>query len=271
MREMVTVGVESFVDIHCHLLPGIDDGASSLEESLAMAKMAAADGIETMICTPHQCGNYACNRGDDIRTAVAELQIALERDGVPISVLAGADVRIESNLIEQVARGEVLSLADRRQHILLELPHELYIPLEPLLAELKSAGMVGILSHPERNQGIISQPALVRPLVEMGGLMQVTAGSLIGAFGEPIRRLSEQLLTEGLVHFIATDAHGVRSRRPLMRRAFDRAAELVGEQTALKICAQNPQSVALGDEVRGGVQPTTERGLRGWFSRRKTA
>jgi len=271
MREIVTVVVESFVDIHCHLLPGIDDGASSLEESLAMAKMAAADGIETMICTPHQCGNYACNRGADIRTAVAELQIALERNGVPISVLAGADVRIESNLIEQVARGEVLSLADRRRHILLELPHELYIPLEPLLAELKSAGMVGILSHPERNQGIISQPALVRPLVEMGGLMQVTAGSLIGTFGEPIRRLSEQLLTEGLVHFIATDAHGVRSRRPLMRRAFDRAAELVGEQTALKICAQNPQSVALGDEVRGGVQPTTERGLRGWFSRRKTA
>lgn len=236
-----------------------------------MAKMAAADGITTIICTPHQCGNYACNRGDEVRVAVEDLRSALDKAGIPLAVLAGADVRIESDLMEQIASGDVLSLADCRRHVLLELPHELYIPLEPVHAALKSAGMVGILSHPERNQGIIDRPELVRPLVEMGILMQITAGSLMGTFGESIRKLSEELLTQGLVHFIATDAHGLRSRRPLMRRAFDRAVELVGESCALAICSRNPQAVALGEEVPGGVVSVHGRGIRGWFSRRQVA
>ncbi len=265
------MGVESFVDIHCHLLPGIDDGASSMDESLVMAEMAVADGIETIICTPHQCGNHAHNLGDDIRSAVVLVQEALNHAAIPLTVLAGADVRIEAGLVEQIARGEVLSLADLRQHVLLELPHELYIPLEPLLGRLKTSGMVGILSHPERNQGIIDRPQLVRPLVEAGGLMQITAGSLVGTFGEPIRKLSEQLLTGGLVHFIATDAHGAHSRRPLMQRAFLRAVELVGEQYALEICCQNPRAVAMGKVIRQGVRSASTRRLRGWFSGRKTA
>jgi protein-tyrosine phosphatase len=267
----VNVGVESFVDIHCHLLPGIDDGASNMDESFAMAKIAVADGIETIICTPHQCGNHAHNLGDDIRSAVVLVQEALNHAAIPLTVLAGADVRIEAGLVEQIARGEVLSLADLRQHVLLELPHELYIPLEPLLGRLKTSGMVGILSHPERNQGIIDRPQLVRPLVEAGGLMQITAGSLVGTFGEPIRKLSEQLLTGGLVHFIATDAHGAHSRRPLMQRAFLRAVELVGEQYALEICCQNPRAVAMGKVIRQGVRSASTRRLRGWFSGRKTA
>ena len=236
-----------------------------------MAKMAAADGVTTVICTPHQCGNYACNRGDEVRAAVEDLRSALDRAGIPLAVLAGADVRIESDLMEQIASGDVLSLADCRQHVLLELPHELYIPLEPVHAALKSAGMVGILSHPERNQGIIDRPELVRPLVELGILIQITAGSLMGTFGEPIRNLAEELLTRGLVHFIATDAHGLRSRRPLMRRAFDRAVELVGASSALDICSRNPRAVALGEEVPSGVVSVPGRGMGGWFSRRRVA
>jgi protein-tyrosine phosphatase len=262
---------QRFVDIHCHLVPAIDDGASSWDESLAMARMAVADGIDTIICTPHQCGNYAGNRGDDIRAAVAQLQQQLDRSKIPLRVLPGADVRIEANMIQQLVCGDVLTLADRSRHVLLELPHELYMPLEPVLAGLRKHSLVGILSHPERNQGILRRPEVVAPLVEAGCLMQITAGSLMGTFGEAIQRLSEKLLTKGLVHFIATDAHGIRARRPLIHRAFQRAAELVGEQQAIAICCHNPHCVAEGRDCSGGVQTTVQRGWRGLFTRRKAA
>src|SRR5690242_10241412 len=154
-RGIAVTHAEPFVDIHCHLTPGIDDGAKDWEQSLEMARMAVADGIGVMICTPHQLGNFSSNSGEIIRTRVAELQSFLDEHKVPLRVLPGADVRIESDLVNRVRRGEVVSLADRRKHVLLELPHELYIPLDRLLEELNSAGMVGILSHPERNQGIL--------------------------------------------------------------------------------------------------------------------
>jgi protein-tyrosine phosphatase len=136
--------------------------------------------------------------------------------------------------------------------VLLELPHELYFPLAGVLAQLDNAGMVGILSHPERNQEILRRPALVASLVDMGCLMQVTAGSLLGGFGPAAQSLAEQLLADGLVHFLATDAHGVRSRRPLVRQAFERAAALVGEDAASEICCDNPRRVAEGKDVCPG-------------------
>ena len=261
----------AFVDIHCHLVPAIDDGAASWDETLEMARMAVADGMRTIICTPHQCGNYAGNCGEDIRAAVSQLKSVLDRSHIPLNVLPGADVRIESNLIQQLKAGEVVSLADRRRHVLLELPHELYIPLDSVIADLRSAGMTGILSHPERNQGIIRRPELVATLVRTGCLMQITSGSLIGTFGAAIQRLCEQFLCNGLVHFIATDAHGARSRRPLMNRAFQRAAELVGDEYAMDICCRNPQCVADGRDVPGGIRATAGRGWLGRFFNRKAA
>ena len=133
-----------FVDIHCHLLPGIDDGAKSWEESLAMARMAVADGIETIVVTPHQLGGFSQNHGPTIRARTEELSQLLAEHEIPLVVLPGADVRIESNMIALVQQGEVLSLADHRRHILLELPHELYLPLDRLILDLKAADMVGI-------------------------------------------------------------------------------------------------------------------------------
>jgi protein-tyrosine phosphatase len=261
-----------FVDIHCHLLPGVDDGARTLEESLAMARMAVDDGIGTIVATPHQLGNFAQNRGDELRRRVTSLQQALEAEHIPLNVLAGADVRIEAGLSEGLRNGDVLSLADRRKHVLLELPHELYLPLEPVLDDLARLRMVGILSHPERNQGLLRRPDLLPPLVERGCLMQVTAGSLCGTFGPAPQKLAEQMLADGLVHFVATDAHGVRSRRPLMRRAFERVAELTDSETALDLCCHNPAQVATGHPVpshrrRPAVRPRRS----GWFGLRKAA
>ncbi|MBN1854960.1 MAG: hypothetical protein JW829_19655 [Pirellulales bacterium] len=243
---------EPMVDIHCHLLPALDDGARSMAISLAMARMAVEDGISTILVTPHQLGNYSENRGALIRQRTAELAVALAEESINISILPGGDVRIDENLVRQVLAGNVLTLGDHGRHLLLELPHELYVPLEPLLDSLAAAGIVGILSHPERNAGILRRPSLVGPLVDRGCLMQVTAGSLTGSFGKASQQMAEWMLREGLVHFLATDAHSVRIRAPRLRPAFERTAQLVGQETAIEVCCRNPAAIAKGHSIPSG-------------------
>jgi protein-tyrosine phosphatase len=254
-----------FIDIHCHLVPGIDDGPATWEESLAMARMAAADGIGTIVATPHQLGNFAGNDGPAIRGLVDELNRLLEDHAVPLAVLPGADVRIEEDLVGRIRRGEVLSLADQHRHVLLELPHELYFPLEPVLAQLERGAMAGILSHPERNQGLIKQPKLLRRLVDSGCLMQITAGSLMGGFGSASRVLAEWMLGEGLVHFVSTDAHGTRSRRPILSSAFARVVELTDEETAVDLCRAHPSAVVEGKGISGGKRRVKPRSATSWW------
>lgn len=259
-----------FTDIHCHLLPGIDDGARTLEEALEMARMAVEDGIGTIICTPHQLGNYRQNGGTAVRRAVDKLQSYLQQQAIPLQILPGGDVRIDEDLVEGVRTGEVLSLGDHGKHVLLELPHELYFPIQPLLEQLSRHGVVGILSHPERNHGILKNPAVLGPLVDAGCLMQVTAGSLCGTFGAESKRLAEQMLADGLIHFLASDGHGSRFRRPILRRAFERASELAGRETAEELCQSNPRLVAEGLDVPAGRRRSQSR-RRGWFPRLQRA
>jgi len=258
-----------FVDVHCHLLPGIDDGAADWEESLAMAELAVAEGISTVVATPHQLGNYGRNRGATVRARTAELQEVLTRRGIALTVLPGADVRIEPDLVAKIRSGDVLTLADRGRYVLLELPHEVYFPLDRLLSALEAAGLVGILSHPERNQGILARRAVLGPLVDAGCLLQVTAGSLLGTFGPHVKAFSEWLLGQGLVHFLATDAHGAKSRRPLMRRAFDRATELAGDRAAREMCCENPAAVVHDHPILPGIRKPRGLRLGGWLRRRK--
>jgi protein-tyrosine phosphatase len=260
----------SFTDIHCHLLPGIDDGAKNWDESLAMARLAAADGVTTVITTPHQLGNFDCNHGDDIRRRVVELQQQIDAAKIELKVLPGADVRIEISMFDRLVSGDVLTLGDHRKHVLLELPHELYLPLDPIVAGLEQHELVGILSHPERNEGILRRPEVIAPLVERGCLMQITAGSLCGAFGTECQQLSEWLLTEGLVHFVATDGHGPRSRRPLIRRAYERTVEITSESMAVELCCENPAAVAAGQGVAPGRRAAARR-KRKWFTSKSVA
>lgn len=260
--------MRAFVDIHCHLIPGIDDGPDTWPQSLEMAKIALADGIDTIIATPHQMGNHVENRGQTIRQRVMELQQRLSDQQLPLRILPGADVRIEPNLVEEIQRGNVLTLADHRKHVLLELPHEIYFPLEPVLDQLRRAGITGILSHPERNRGLLEQPQLVPALVDYGCLMQITADSLLGTFGSTVRRMSESLLAKGCVHFLASDAHGVKSRKPRLHAAYQRVAELAGAETAIRLCHTNPQAVVDGLPVERVRQQRRKRGVRGvlqWF------
>jgi protein-tyrosine phosphatase len=260
---------EPFVDIHCHIVPGLDDGSASPDESLAMARTAVTDGIAAIVATPHQLGNHRECRGAQIRERVARLQRQLDEQGVPLRVLPGADVRVEPDMIRLAQSGEVVTLADRGRHLLLELPHELYLPLDRLLSQLTRAGLVGILSHPERNEGILRKPEVLEPLVDSGCLMQVTAGSLVGTFGGQVQRLSETLIERGLVHFVATDAHGARSRRPLMRRAFERVVALADLATARELCCTNPVCVVEGRDVPAGRRRRGLWSFSRWFGRRR--
>jgi len=254
-----------FVDIHCHLLPGIDDGAVGWDESLAMARLAVDDGISTVVATPHQLGSYSRNAGETIRASCRQLQEFFDQRGVALHVVPGADVRIEPDLIRKVDTGEVVTLGDHRRYVLLELPHELYFSLDRLLRDLRAAGLIGILSHPERNLGILGQPHVVEPLVDAGCLLQVTAGSLTGSFGPQVGNFAEWLVLQGFVHFVATDAHGAKSRRPLMSRAFERVAQVAGHKTALELCSGNPARVVANQMVAQGRRKPTGLGWAGWF------
>lgn len=255
---------EPFIDIHCHLLPGIDDGPRSWDESLEMAKMAVENGISTIVATPHQGGTFAHNTVDAICLRVAEFQRQLQDAGIELSVLPGADVRFDQKMLADIAKRSILTLADQRKHILIDLPHERYLPLEPLIEELRHAGIAVVLSHPERNQGLIKHRAWIEPLVNQGCLMQLTSGSLLGTFGPQCQDLAVWMLGQGFAHFVATDAHGMHSRRPLLRRAYERVAELVGRDEALELCCRNPARVIAGAEITPGRRQVRVHGSR-WF------
>ncbi len=266
----VTAGL---IDIHCHILPGIDDGAPDWQEALAMARMAANDGIRTIVATPHQLGGYADNRPATIRARCTQFQQLLQQQGIPLRVLPGADVRIEPELAALLRKGDVLTLADNGRYVLVELPHETFFPLDTLIRQLVAIGVRAILSHPERNRAILRRPALVPELFAAGCLMQVTAGSLMGSFGPGIRQFAERLVVEGWVHFVATDAHGQRARRPLLRRAMEHIASLTDEATAWRLCSENPSAVVLGRQLTACPQAprTSPRNQGGWFRWRRAS
>lgn len=259
----------SLIDIHCHLIPGIDDGAETWDDTLAMARMAVTDGLRDVIVTPHQLGMFFQNDAVRIRRETRRLAEFLRSHQIPLRVLPGADVRVEAELVAKIRSDEVLTLADRRKHVLLELPHELYFPLQPVLRQLRGAGIVGILSHPERNRGLLANRELLIELVREGCLTQVTAGSLVGTFGAAPREMAEWMLSRRLVHFVATDAHGPTQRRPLLSRAFLRVVEQTDYPTALALFSTNPAAVVAGADVDTDALSPHDGQRRGWFPRTK--
>ena len=243
------------IDLHCHLLPGIDDGAKDLSESIAMARIAVADGIRIVACTPHISPGVYDNDGPGIRRAVDELATALFDHGVDLYLLAGADVHLAPNMVEGLGSGRILTLADSR-YFLLEPPHHIPPPrLEEVAAGLIAAGYVPVLTHPERLSWIDTHYASIRRLFSAGVWMQITATSITGVFGKVPRYWADRMLDEGMVHIIATDAHSTGRRRPVLSAARAAAAVRLGEEEADRLCEVRPLGIVKNRSPNDIVPP----------------
>jgi protein-tyrosine phosphatase len=240
---------QGFIDIHCHLLPGLDDGAACMEDALEMAALAHGDGIEIVIATPHADHQYEALPFAVLESRIQELQTALDQAGNPLRVLPGADVHICESLARKVQDRQIMTLADTGRHLLLELPHEIFFPFDDLLLDLEAIGTQTILSHPERNKGIQADREVLWPLVERGCLMQITAGSILGEFGPTAETLSAEMLAHRLVHFVATDAHSPRKRKPLLSEAWKQVAAMTDQAYADQIFRFHPRAVVRGEPI----------------------
>ncbi len=231
------------IDLHCHLLPGVDDGAKDLATALDMARRACAEGITTTVCTPHILPAVYENEGPDIQAAVTSLQEALSLAGIPLQLLSGADVHMVPDIVSGLKQGRILTLAGSR-YLLLEPPHHVMPPqFDDCIFGLQSAGYVAILTHPERLSWIEPQYALIRRMVTKGLWIQLTAGSLTGRFGKRPRYWAERMLDEGLCHVIATDAHNISTRPPHLAGAKALVEQRLGAAEADNIFGVRPSGV----------------------------
>ena len=231
------------IDLHCHILPGIDDGAPDLETSLAMARIAVADGITVTACTPHMMPGYYENTSDGVRAAVIALQAELDQAGIPLRLVTGADVHLVPGLASGLRDGSKLTLADTR-YFLFEPPHNTAPPrMAEAVFDCMAAGFHPLITHPERLRWVEEQYDLMVQLAQAGAWMQITAGSVTGRFGKRTQYWAERMLDEGIVHILATDAHNLRSRAPVLSEAVHAVSARLGAQAAQDMVLTRPLAV----------------------------
>ena len=233
------------IDLHCHLLPGVDDGATDLDVAMAMAEIARADGITDIVVTPHQRHyNWPNEDGAALARAFAELR---GRIGETPRLVLGAEVRVDSELLDDLASGEphggVLPLGGSRA-LLIEFD---VFPVGPepedVVHELVVAGWRPVLAHPERIPWLADTPERIAALADLGAAIQITAMSVTGDWGRRAQSCSRFLLDRGVAHVLATDAHGVDRRPPVLSRARERVVAGWGEETAERLTRLNPEAI----------------------------
>ncbi|WP_339760453.1 CpsB/CapC family capsule biosynthesis tyrosine phosphatase [uncultured Hoeflea sp.] len=235
------------IDLHSHILCGLDDGAGSLDTSVEMARIAVADGITLMACTPHVTPGVYPNSSATILPAMDRLQGILGERGIPLALVQGADVHVDWNLPARLANREIPTLNGSR-YFLLEPTQQVFVPrLEDLVQRLLKDGFIPIITHPERSRWIGSHYEVVRRLNAMGCPLQLTAGSLHGHFGQQARDFTVQMLDDDMDCIFASDAHGVRSRTPELSGAMRAVAERWGQEAADQMFLNSP-AIILADE-----------------------
>jgi protein-tyrosine phosphatase len=227
------------VDIHCHILPGLDDGAPSLEVSLQMAEMAVADGITHLVATPHANGEFPFMPGI-IRERRDELQ---SRIGDRLTLATGCDFHLSYENLRDIREHPTKYTINQKKYLLVEFADFAIPPaIEQELHQLQLAGIRPIITHPERNPLIRSQPERLLQWMRQGCFVQVTALSFLGKFGGAARQTVEMLLAHDSIHFVASDAHNTTSRPPKLREAFDRVMEIKGMEAARALFRDNPRA-----------------------------
>jgi protein-tyrosine phosphatase len=210
------------IDLHCHVLPGIDDGPASIEESVAMARAAARGGTRLMVATPHVSLRYG-NDAATIERLVGELNARLQAEGVPVEIRAGAEIAVSH--VGELDRSGLFDLGlGGGPWLLLEPPFaRVFTRLGPILLDLQRRGHRIVLAHPERCPVFHREPELLETLVDAGALTSLTAGSLVGAFGRDVRRFALELVRAGMAHNVASDAHDALKRPPSIAAELEHA------------------------------------------------
>ncbi len=231
------------IDLHCHLLPGIDDGSPDLATSLAMARMAVEDGIEITACTPHIYPGLYENNAAGIKQRVTSLQQSLDNEGIALKLTTGADAHLTPELLGRIKQGTAPTLNGGR-YFLLEPPHHVVPPrFEDSVFNFLVSGYIPVITHPERLTWIEDHYPVFTALARRGAWMQITSGSLTGRFGKSAQYWGEKMLDEGFVHILATDAHTTRRRAPLLAEGRKAAEKFVGKEEATRLVIERPRAI----------------------------
>lgn len=237
------------IDLHCHILPGVDDGSRTMEESLEMARAAVNDGITHILCTPHHLNGRFDNNRNDVIEKVAALQAEIDQAGIPLELYEGQEVHLNENIPAQFKEGNILCADLTDKYFLLEFPsNDIPAYAQPLIQEVLVMGKTPIIVHPERNGKFIEDPNRLIPFIDMGCLAQLTAPSICGHFGKKIRKTAEIMVDHNMVHMMASDAHNLDTRPFMMSEAFEIINNEFGEDTE-DFFKNMARSILNGDEV----------------------
>jgi protein-tyrosine phosphatase len=242
------------IDIHCHILPGIDDGSKSWEITLQMCRLAIEDGITHIVATPHADDTYTYSR-DHVRETVAELS---HRINGQLNLSIACDFHLSFKNIEAALLEPHRFIIAAKQYLLVELSDYGIPPqVSDGLVKLQAAGMVPIITHPERNGILQKRPERILEWVNSGCLVQITASSIIGAWGNTAQRIATWLLERNSVHVIASDAHDDKHRKPILSEARDAVSRRFGADFAQALVLENPAAV-----IAGLPLPSSQEALR---------
>jgi protein-tyrosine phosphatase len=254
------------IDLHCHVLPGIDDGPASIEDSMAMVRAAARGGTRVMVATSHVSLRYR-NDAATIERLVGELNARLQAEGVRVEIRTGAEIAVSH--VGELDRSGLFELGlGGGPWLLLEPPFaRAFTRLGPILLDLQRRGHRIVLAHPERCPVFHREPELLETLVDAGALTSLTAGSLVGAFGRDVRRFALELMRAGMAHNVASDAHDEVKRPPSIAAELERAGL---EPLAVWLTEEVPGAILAGEEVPPRPEVAEGRGsarARWWRSR----
>jgi protein-tyrosine phosphatase len=239
----------SLVDIHCHILPAIDDGSPDMDTTLRMLEIAERDNIGHIVASPHYRHGGVPSFGE-IHGLLRTVQEEAGKKGIRVRLYSGADIRLTYELFEAIEKGEVPTINNSR-YFLLELPELIPPRLDDFIFNAKIKGLVPIITHPERNYSLLSAPEKADSLKKAGTLFQLTAMSITGDFGRQIRKFSLYMLRKGYVDIVASDAHGTNRRIPVLSSAYRETADILSADSARKIFIENPKSVIENREIAG--------------------
>ena len=237
------------IDLHCHILPGVDDGAKDLPMALNMAREAVKQGISHILLTPHHMDGMYTNHKEDVIKKTADFQCALDEAKIPLTVFPGQEVHLTGELLEAIDKNDVLFMDEAGKYLLLEFPHS-GIPeyTESMIFELIARGITPVIAHPERNHGFQKHPDKLYDFIEMGCLSQLTSSSYLGVFGDSVERLTQKFVDAKLGFIFASDAHNFEGRRFLMQDAFKKLTKETTEKKAI-LFNNNAKKIVNGETV----------------------